>query len=73
MFCLRNARMIATVQFKRHVTGACVLCIVISKLGHRQEPSLVILFKVDKGLEVALYGTILAHCLTVSLQVKRDK
>ena len=34
------------------MAGICIFCIVISKLSHCQEPSVVILLKIDKGLNV---------------------
>ena len=62
--------MIAAVQLKRRVTGARVLRIVISKLGYRQEPSPVILLKVDKGSEIRLHGAVLPLGLLVCLQME---
>ena len=62
--------MIAAVQLERRVTGACVFCIFISKLGHQQEPSLVILLEVDKALEIRLHGAVLPLGLPVCLRMK---
>ena len=52
------------------MASAYILSIVISKVGHRQESSLVILLEVDKRLEIRFYRTILTFCLAVCLQVK---
>lgn len=52
------------------MANVCVLGIVISKLDDEQKPSLVILFKIDKNLEVRFYYTILTFYLAVCLQIK---
>ena len=65
--------MIAEVQLEKHVTGACVLRIVISELSHWQKPILVILLEVDKGLEVRLHGAVLPLGLPVCLRMEGDR
>ena len=55
------------------MTGVCILYIVISKLGHWQEFSLVTLLEVDKDLEICLYGAVLLLGLPVCLQMEGDK
>ena len=65
--------MIAAVQLERHVTGSAVLCIVISKLGYWQKPSLVILFEVDKSSEERLHGGVLPLGLPVYLRMEGSK
>ena len=62
--------MIAAIQFERHVTNACILRIVISELGHRQEPSPVILLEVDKGSEVHLHSAVPPLDLPVCLRME---
>ena len=52
------------------MAGARILGIIISKFGHWQEPSLIVLLEVDKCLEVGFHYMILLFCLTVCLQVK---
>lgn len=58
------------IQLKKRVTGTCILSIVISKLGHWQEPSPVILFEIDKGSEVGFHRAILPLGLVVGLRVE---
>ena len=65
--------MIAAVQLKRRVTGACVLRIVISKLGYWQEPSSVILLKVDERSEIRHHGAVLPVGLPLYLQMKGNR
>lgn len=49
------------------MTGARIFDIVISKLSYEQESSPVILFKVDKDLEIYFYCIILTLRLAVRL------
>ena len=49
-----------------------ILGIIISKLCHGKKPYLIILFKVDKGLEVGFHHTILLLNLAVRLQMEGD-
>lgn len=44
-----------------------IFAIVISEFSHQQQLSLVVLFVVDKGLEIILYYAILPFGLHVSL------
>ena len=62
--------MIATVQLKKRVTSTGILCIIIGKLSYGKEPSLIILPKIDKSLEIGLYNAILFLGLAVSWRVK---
>ena len=64
--------MVAAVQLKKNVAGVYIFGIVISKLGHRQEPGPIVLFEINKGLEVGIHGAVLPLCLAVRLQVKGD-
>lgn len=50
--------------------SAYILYIAICKLGHQQEPGLIILFKVDKGLKIGLYGAVLLLYLAIYLKIK---
>ena len=62
--------MIAAIQFKLCMAGACILGVVISELGHWQEPCPIVLFEIDKSSKVGLYGAILLFCLAVGLRVE---
>ena len=50
--------MISIVELKKHITSTGILSIVIGKLCYRKKPYLIILFKVDKDLEVDFYCAI---------------
>lgn len=58
------------VELKKLVTGACILDIMISELGHRQEPGLIVLFSIDKCPKISLNHIILPLSLAVYLQMK---
>ena len=62
--------MISTIEFKKHVIGASILGIIIGKFCYKKKPCLVILFKINKGLKVRFYYTILLFDLTVCLWIK---
>ena len=63
--------MVAAVQLEKSVANACILWIVISKLGYWEESRLIILFEIDEGSEVRFYRTILTFRLAVRLRVER--
>ena len=50
-----------------------ILGVVVSKLGYRQEPYLIILFKIDKGSRIGLYDAVLLLRLTVYLRMERSE
>lgn len=62
--------MITAIQLEKRIADTHILSIIISKLGHWQEHYLVILFEIDKDLEVSLYCTILMFGLAVCLRVE---
>ena len=62
--------MISAIELKICVAGGGIFCVVISKLRHGKKPCLIILLKVDKGLEVGFHYTILPFGLTVRLWVE---
>ena len=51
-------------------TSACIIGIVVRKLGHWQESYLVILFEIDKGLNVYLHCAVLSFGLAVCLRME---
>ena len=65
--------MVATVEFKRRIAGVQILGIVVGKLSYCKEPSLIILFIIDKNSEIDLYYTVLPVDLAISLKVKNSK
>ena len=62
--------MVAAVGFERHVTGAGIFGVIVHKLSHWWKTGPVILFKVDKVLELGLQDTIVPLCFIISVQVK---
>ena len=62
--------MVAVIQVERHMANARIFGIIISELGHRQEVCTVILFKIDKGLEVGFYRAILTFGLAICLKME---
>ena len=52
------------------MAGARVFVIIISKLGSCQEPSLIFLLEIDKGLEVGFHSIVLPFGLAVSLRIE---
>lgn len=64
--------MIAAVQLGKCVAGACIVDIVISKFSHGQEPSHIVLLKIDKDLKISLHSAVLPLCLIVYLRIKSD-
>lgn len=65
--------MIFAIQLKKYIANARIYHIAICKLDYWQKPSPVILFKIDKSLEINLYYTILVFCLFVSLRIIYNK
>ena len=59
--------MISIIKLKKYIAGANIFSTLVIKL------CLVILFKVDKGLEISFYYTILLLFLAVRLKVEGDE
>ena len=62
--------MVATVQLKRRIVKTCIFDVVICELRYWLEPGPIVLFKVDKELNVDLYNAVLPFCLAISLRIK---
>lgn len=52
------------------MVNTAILSVVISKLDYRQELGLIVLFSIDKNLQIDYYCAILTFCLYISLRVK---
>ena len=61
--------MVAVIQLKRHMASTYILSINISKLGRWQKPCPVILFKVNKNLEIKFYCTVLIFNPAIYLSI----
>ena len=59
--------MIFAIELKRYMAGDGILSILEGKLCDGKKPCLIILLKVDKGLEVDFYYNILSLNLAVCL------
>ena len=59
--------MISTIEFERRMASASIFDIIIGKFCYKKKLYLIILFKVDKNLEINFYYTILPLSLVVHL------
>ena len=58
------------IQLEGGIAGAGIFCIIIGKFSHWQQPCPVILFIVDKSLEVGIHYIIVPFSLAISLRVE---
>ena len=65
--------MISAIKLKKYMTGISIFSIVISKLCYRKKLCPIILFKIDKSLEVSFDHTIVSFNLAICLRVEDDK
>lgn len=66
-------RVLFTVQLKKHAAGACIVNVIICKLGYWYELCLMILLKVDKRFKIGLYSTVLSPSLITGLWVEGNR
>ena len=59
--------MISAIKLEICVAGADILGIIVSKLCYRKKGCPIILFEVDKGLEIGFYCIILPFGLMIHL------
>ena len=52
------------------MANASILGIIVGELCHEKKLCLIILLKVDKGLEVGFYCIILPLCLAIHLRIE---
>lgn len=72
-FFIGDPEVETAVKFEQSIACAAVFSIMIGKLSHWQQTSLVVLFIVDKSLKISFYCTILAICLAISLRVEGNR
>lgn len=65
--------MITIVELKKRLIFIYIFYITISKFGYSKRPSLVILFIINKTLEIVFYYTIFYLALFVNLWVKNSR
>lgn len=73
VFFKDDIKMIATIELEKYIVGTCILGIVVYKLGYWLEPSLIILFKVDKSFKIGFYSIVLLFYFAVGLRYKINK
>ena len=64
---------IVTIQLEKRIAVAYIFGIFISKLGQGQEPSLIVLFKVDKDPKISLYNIVLPLYLVINLRIESHR
>ena len=65
--------MISAIELERCVANAGIFGILISKFCYEKKPYLIILLKVDNGLEIDFHCTILPLSLAVRLRVEDNE
>ncbi len=55
------------------MTSTSIFYIIVSKYSHKKESGPIVLFIIDKNLEIGLYCTILSLSLAISLRVKNSE
>lgn len=55
------------VELDKRVTNPVIFCIDIGKFSNKEKPSPIILFKIDKSLEISFHSTVLPLCLAINL------
>ena len=61
------------VKLKRCVTNTNVFYIIISKFSHKKKFGLIILFVINKNLEINLYCIVLPLGLAINLWAKSNR
>lgn len=51
------------------MNSVCIVFIILYKFGHCQLPGLIVLFKVNKDLEIYFYCHILSFYLIINLRI----
>ena len=65
--------MISIIELERYMAGTGIPSIIIGKFCSRKKLCLIILFKVDKDLEIGFHYAILPFDLTVCLWIESGK
>ena len=55
------------------MTGISIFHIIVSKFSHRKEPNPIILFIINKNLEISLYYTVLPLGLAINLGMESSR
>ena len=62
--------MISTIKLKKYIANTYIFGIIVNKFCYRKKLCLVILFKVDKSLEIDFYYSILFFDLAIYFKIK---
>ena len=62
--------MVSAVELKRCEAGASILGVIVGKFSYWEEPCPIILFEIDKSLEVGFHYTILPLSLAIRLRME---
>lgn len=65
--------MVFIVGFEKCVADTYILGIIVYKFSHRQEPSSVVLFLVNKNLKIYSYYLIMSLYLAIYLKIQGGK
>ena len=65
--------MISAIELEKYMADASILGIIVNKLHYRKKLCSIILLKVDKGLEVDFYYSILSFGLIIYLWVEASR
>lgn len=69
-FLEKNAKIISVIELKKHVTSNNIFGIIINKLCNNKKLNPIILYEIDKSLEVSLDYIILSLYLAICLRIK---
>ena len=59
--------MIAIVQLEKCIARTFIHSVVICKLSHQLEPCPIILFEINKSLNIDFHNAVLSFCLAIYL------
>ena len=62
--------MIFLIKLKKYIAGADIFGIIINELCYKKKLCPIILFKVDKGLKIDFYYTVLLFSLAIYLKIE---
>ena len=65
--------MIFAIELEKYIVNIGIFGIIVGKFYYKKKPCLIILLKVNKGLKISFYHTILSFDLTIRLWIKSNK
>ena len=60
----------SVIELEKHMATTSIFGIILGKLRHKKKPYLIILLKVNEGLKINFYHTILHFGLIVRLWIE---